>query len=223
MRILIVEDEKKIANLIAGSLRAQGIDCDLVGDGAQALKQIKNIFYNVVVLDLMLPSVDGMQILRQLRETGLEVPVLILSAKGTTPERIQGLNQGADDYLAKPFVMEELLARIQALSRRKSADRMKLQCGDLLLDISTRAVTRAGRSIDLTPREFALLEFLLRAEGRAVGRMAILQGAWNYSFDPGTNVVDVYIGRLRRKVDDEFEQKLLQTEPYLGYVMRSGK
>jgi DNA-binding response OmpR family regulator len=221
MRVLLVEDEKKIADLIVASLHAHKIDFDWISKGTGALAQIKQVFYDVIVLDLMLPGRDGLSILRDLRKNGLTVPVLILSAKGTPPERINGLNHGADDYLAKPFIMEELIARLRALARRKAGDHSKLQCGDLCVDLLARTVTRAGNSIELTPREFTLLEFLLRAEGRIVSRSAILQGAWSYNFEPGTNVVDVYIKRVRQKIDGGHEAKLLHTERNLGYALRS--
>ena len=194
---------------------------DVLHDGTQALTAIGTTPFDVVVLDVMLPGRDGLSVVRQMREKKISIPVLLLTARGEVGERVEGLNAGADDYLSKPFALEELIARVRALGRRHgNAKTTVLRVGDLTLDTVTRKVKRGGKDIDLARREYLLLEFLMRSAGRICGRMAIVEKVWDYDFDPGTNLVDVYIMRLREKIDADFEQKLLQTVRGEGYVMQ---
>lgn len=222
MRVLVVEDEKKIANLVRNGLRAEGFTVDVCDRGDDALELLTHEPFDLAVLDIMLPGRDGLSVLKQLRERRIGVPVLILSARGATSERIEGLNLGADDYLAKPFSIEELTARLRALVRRQSGENLSLyKVEDLTLNLVTRSVRRADRDIDLTPREFSLLETLMRAPGRIFTRTQLCERVWEYQFDPGTNLVDVYIQRLRRKIDDGSEVKLLQTRRGVGYCLQA--
>ena len=221
MRILVVEDEKKIASFIRKGLAESGFNPLVCGDGHTALHLATTERFDAVVLDIMLPGRDGLSVLRQLRADRHTVPVLILSARDALPERIEGLNLGADDYLPKPFSLDELIARLRALQRRTSGEGLNLlQCEDLTLNLTTRSVRRAGADIELTVREFALLEFLLRSPGRVLTRTQICEQVWDYHFDPGTNVVDVCIQRLRRKVDDGHAVKLIQTVRGVGYTLK---
>ena len=221
MRVLIVEDEKKMAAFIRKALQTEGFAVDMLHDGADALAAVAHTPFDVVVLDVMLPGRDGLSVVRQMRERGLKTPVLLLTARGEVSEKVEGLNAGADDYLPKPFALEELIARVRALGRRAGESKaITLRVGDLKLDTITREVRRGANLIDLAPREYLLLEFLMRAPGRIRGRMAIVEKVWDYDFDPGTNLVDVYIMRLREKIDAGFEVKLLQTVRGVGYVLR---
>ena len=221
MRVLVVEDEKKTASFIRKALQAEGHAVDVLHDGTQALAAIDTTPFDVLVLDVMLPGRDGLSVVRQMREKGNSTPVLLLTARGTVGERVEGLNAGADDYLSKPFALEELIARVRALGRRSGeAKSTVLRVGDLSLDTVTRKVQRGTKSIDLARREYLLLEFLMRSTGRICGRMAIVEKVWDYDFDPGTNLVDVYIMRLREKIDADFEPKLLQTVRGVGYVLQ---
>ena len=221
MRLLIVEDEKKIARFIHKALTAAGHAVDVSHDGDEGLRLALAAQYDVVVLDIMLPGLDGLSVLRKLREERNATPVLLLTARGDVPERIEGLNSGADDYMAKPFAMDELLARINALGRRGAPDRLTTsKVEDLAVNRITREVTRAGQRIELSGREFALLEFLVREPGRVVTRTQICEQVWNLRFDAGTNVVEVYMQRLRRKIDDGHEVKLLQTVRGAGYCVK---
>jgi DNA-binding response OmpR family regulator len=222
MRVLVVEDEKKAASFIRKALQAEGFAVDVLHDGATALTAIAHTPFDVVVLDIMLPGRDGLSVVRQLRERGNKAPVLLLSARGEVSEKVEGLNAGADDYLPKPFALEELVARVRALGRRTSENKaVTLTVADLTLNTVTRAVERSGKPIDLAPREYRLLEFLMRSAGRICGRMAIVEKVWDYDFDPGTNLVDVYIMRLREKIDSEFDTKLLHTVRGVGYVLKT--
>ena len=221
MRLLIVEDEKKIARFIHKALTAVGHAVDVSHDGEEALALALSTQYDVIVLDIMLPGRDGLSVVGRLREERNSTPVLLLTARGDVPERIEGLNAGADDYMAKPFAMDELIARINALGRRSTPDRLTTsKVEDLALNRITREVTRACRRIELSGREFALLEFLLREPGRVVTRTQICEQVWNLRFDAGTNVVEVYMQRLRRKIDDGHEIKLLQTVRGTGYCVK---
>ena len=223
MRILVVEDEKKIAAFIRKGLAEAGFNPLLCARGDDALQLATTERFDAIVLDVMLPGRDGLSVLRQLRERRHTVPVLLLTARSSVSERIEGLNAGADDYLGKPFSMDELIARLRALGRRQSGDGLNLlQCEDLTLNLITREVVRAGRKIELTTREFALLEYLLRSPGRVLTRTQLCEHVWDYHFDPGTNVVDVCIQRLRRKVDDSFAVKLVQTVRGVGYTLKAG-
>lgn len=222
MRVLVVEDEKKTASFIRKALQAEGFAVDVLHNGSDALTAVEHTPFDVVVLDIMLPGRDGLSVVRQLRERGDKTPVLLLSARGEVTEKVEGLNAGADDYLPKPFALEELIARVRALSRRFSENKaLTLRVSDLSLNTVTREVRRGETAIDLAPREYLLLEFLMRSHGRICGRMAIVEKVWDYDFDPGTNLVDVYIMRLREKIDAGFETKLLHTVRGVGYVLRS--
>lgn len=221
MRVLVVEDEKKTASFIRKALQAEGFAVDVCHNGDDALAAAINTPFDGVVLDIMLPGRDGLSVLRQLRERKNATPVLLLSARGEVNERVEGLDAGADDYLPKPFALVELVARVRALGRRGGeAKSTVLRLADLTLDTVTRRAQRHGVTFELTAREYRLLEFLMRSAGRICGRMAILEKVWDYSFDPGTNLVDVYIKRLREKIDAGFEPKLLHTVRGVGYVMK---
>jgi DNA-binding response OmpR family regulator len=222
MRVLVVEDEKKTASFIRKSLQAAGFAVDMLHRGDEVLAAVTHTPFDVVVLDIMLPGRDGLSIVRQLRERGARTPVLLLTARGEISERVEGLNAGADDYLSKPFALEELVARVRALGRRGGESKaLTLRVADLSLNTVTREVKRGGKVIDLAPREYLLLEFLMRSTGRICDRMAIVEKVWDYDFDPGTNLVDVYIMRLREKIDSGFDLKLLHTVRGVGYVMKA--
>jgi DNA-binding response OmpR family regulator len=221
MRVLVVEDEKKTASFIRKALQAEGFAVDVFHTGDEGLTAARTAPYDAMVLDIMLPGRDGLSLLRQLRERQNQTPVLLLSARGEVNERVEGLNAGADDYLPKPFVIAELVARVRALGRRGGESKPSvLRLGDLTLDTVTRLAQRGGKAIELTTREYRLLEFLMRSTGRICGRMAILEKVWDYNFDPGSNLVDVNVMRLREKIDGEFEPKLLHTVRGIGYVMK---
>ncbi len=223
MRVLLAEDEKKIASFIRKALREAGYAVDEVHRGDDALEAARTASYDAMILDIMMPGRDGLSVLRQLRQARNSTPVLLLTARGEVSERVEGLNLGADDYLGKPFAMDELLARVGALTRRAGGERFTLlSIADLSLNLITREVARAGRKIDLTVREFALLDYLMRSPGRVLTRTQICEHVWDYHFDTGTNVVDVYIQRLRRKIDDAHELKLLHTVRGVGYLLREG-
>ena len=221
MRVLLAEDEKKVAEFIRRALREAGFVVDMVHRGDEALEKARNTPYDAIVLDVMMPGRDGLSVLRILREERVQTPVLFVSARGEPVERVEGLDAGADDYLAKPFDMGELVARVRALTRRSAERQTVLSVADLALNLLTRQVQRAGRAINLQAREFELLELLMRTPGRVLSRTQIIERVWEYHFDIGTNVVDVYIQRLRRKIDDDFEPKLLHTVRGVGYVLKS--
>jgi DNA-binding response OmpR family regulator len=218
MRILVVEDEKKIAQLVRKGLRENGFIVDVLGNGDEAMEAILSTPFDAVVLDIMIPGRDGLSIMRQAREKGCRVPILLLTARGSVNERIEGLNLGADDYMSKPFSVDELAARLRALVRRGTGESLNLyRVDDLILDTAKRTVRRRDRKIELTTREFALLEYMMRSPGRVFTRTHICEHVWDYQFDPGTNLVDVYIQRLRRKIDDAEPSKLIQTVRGTGY------
>ena len=221
MKVLIVEDEKKIASLVRKDLEARGFVVDVSHHGDEGYLFATTRPYDVIVLDIMLPGRDGLSILRNLRERGMGVPVLLLTARSELNERLEGLHLGADDYLTKPFYVEELGARIQALARRASGSGTSLlEVGDLSLNLLTREVVRGGRRIDLTNREFVLLERFMRSPGRVFTRAQILEQAWNSDFDPGSNLVDVYVQRLRKKVDGDSPERRIETVRGVGYRIR---
>ena len=221
MRVLVVEDEKKTASFIRKALQAEGFAVDVCHNGDDGWAAARTTPFDAIVLDIMLPGRDGLSLLRQLRERQNATPVLLLSARGEVNERVEGLNAGADDYLPKPFVIAELIARVRALGRRGSETKSPvLRVADLTLDTVTREARRGGATIELTAREYRLLEFLMRSAGRICGRMAILEKVWDYDFDPGSNLVDVNVMRLREKIDAEFEPQLLHTVRGIGYVMK---
>ncbi len=220
MRLLVVEDDPKIASFLVQGLKQAGFAVDHCRDGEEGLVKARTISYDAAVLDVMLPKLDGLSLLETLRRERLNLPVLILSAKASVDDRIRGLHAGGDDYLTKPFAFSELLARIQALLRRSShvPEPTRLTVGDLVLDLLSREATRAGQRIELQPREFALLEYLMRNPGRVVTKTMILERVWDYSFDPQTNVVDVLVHRLRGKVDKG--KQMIHTLRGVGYVLR---
>ena len=221
MRVLVVEDEKKTASFIRKALQAEGFAVDVCHRGDDALSVASSANFDGIVLDIMLPERDGLSVLRQLREQQNRTPVLLLSARGAVNERVEGLNAGADDYLPKPFVIAELVARVRALGRRGGESKPTvLRVANLTLDTISHRAERNGKHFDLTAREFRLLEFLMRSAGRICGRMSIIEKVWDYDFDPGTNLVDVYVKRLREKIDEEFEPKLLHTVRGVGYVLK---
>ncbi len=221
MRVLVVEDERKTASFIRKALQAEGFAVDVCYNADEALAAVGSTPFDGMVLDIMLPGRDGLSLLRQMREHKNSTPVLLLSARGQVNERVEGLNAGADDYLPKPFVLAELVARIRALGRRGGeAKSTVLRVADLNLDTVSRRAHRGTRTIELTTREFRLLEFLMRSAGRVCGRMSIIEKVWDYDFDPGTNLVDVYVKRLREKIDAESDLKLLHTVRGVGYLMK---
>lgn len=223
MRILVVEDDKKIASFVARGLKEAGFAVDQAENGEDGLRLALAHPYDTAVMDLMLPKLDGLSLIEELRKKKVLTPVLILSARRSVDDRVKGLQAGGDDYLTKPFSFVELLARVQALIRRASRETepTRLVTGDLAIDLLAREVTRAGSRIDLQPREFALLEYLMRNAGRVVSKTMILEHVWGYDFDPLTNVVDVLVSRLRNKVDRQFEKKLIQTHRGVGYALKT--
>lgn len=221
MHILVVEDEKKTAAFIRKALLAEGFAVDVVHNGDEVAHLVSTTSFDAIVMDIMLPKRDGISALRQLRSRKNTTPVLLLSARGEVDERVEGLNAGADDYLPKPFVLAELIARVRALGRRSTAHMpVELQLANLHLNTSTRTARRDSAGIELTSREYLLLEYLMRSAGRICSRMAILEQVWGYTFDPGTNIVDVYIRRVREKIDAGFTPRLLHSVRGVGYVMK---
>jgi DNA-binding response OmpR family regulator len=223
MRILVVEDERKVASFIRQGLEEEGHAVELAGDGAEALDLVLGgPAYDLIVLDLMLPKRDGFGVLRALRERGVATPVLVLTARDSVGDKVTGFDLGADDYLTKPFAFEELLARVRALLRRGGDHRpAPLRLADLALDPATRTVTRGARRVELTAREYALLEYFLRNAGRVLTRPMIAEHVWGLDFDSESNVIDVYVGYLRRKIDGEGEPRLLHTLRGAGYVLKA--
>lgn len=218
MRVLVVEDESSIARFICQGLREAGYAVDVASDGQEGLNYALAVPYDVLILDILLPKMDGLRLLRELRERGVRTPILLLTARDTVEDRVQGLDSGADDYLVKPFAFPELLARVRALLRRPplQSDPI-LRVGDLEMDTARREVRRAGRRIDLSPREFALLEYLMRHPNRVLTRTQIAEHIWDFDFFTESNVVDVYIGYLRRKIDRGFDRPLIHTVRGVGY------
>lgn len=221
VRILVVEDDKRTAAFIAKALRAEGFAVDTLYDGNEALLATETTPFDAVVLDIMLVGRDGLSVLKQMRLRKNHTPVLLLSARGEVNEKVEGLNAGAEDYLPKPFALEELIARVRALVRRGGESKSpKLRISDLTLDTVARVAERRGRKIELTTREFRLLEFLMRSGGRVCSRMMILEKVWDYQFDPGSNLVDVYVSKLREKIDLPTEPRLLHSVRGEGYVLK---
>ncbi len=221
MRFLVVEDERRIADFLTRGLQGAGYAVDAAGDGATAIQLAGATDYDLIILDLMLPDMDGLKVLERIRSRKAGPPVLILSARGAVDDRVKGLEQGADDYLTKPFAFVELLARVRALLRRGQPAPEKLQVGDLQLDVMRRKVTRDSESIDLAPKEFGILEYMMRNKGRPLSRTMIVEHVWNLDYDGLTNIVDVYIRHLRSKIDDRFPTKLIQTVRGIGYMIES--
>jgi two-component system OmpR family response regulator len=221
MRVLVVEDDPKISSFVVNGLKQAGFAVDPCAEGEEALLRAETVDYDAAVVDVMLPRLDGLTLVHRLRAEGNRTPVLFLSARASVDDRVKGLQAGGDDYLTKPFAFSELLARVQALIRRSSraAEASKLTVGDLSLDLLSRVVTRAGETVELQPREFALLEYLMRHPDRPVTKTMILEHVWDYSFDPQTNVVDVLVHRLRAKIDPE--KRRLHTIRGVGYVLKT--
>jgi len=221
MRVLLVEDDRKVASFIRKGLTEEGYAVDVAHEGETGLAMGMDRLHDVIVLDVMLPLKPGFQVLRELRQAKVTTPVLLLTARDAVEDKVQGLDAGADDYLTKPFAFAELLARVRALLRRgKGVQAAVLQAADLVLDPAARTVKRGGEAIPLTNREFALLEYLLRNPGRVLTRTMISEHVWDYSFDAGTNVIDVYVNYLRKKIDAGREVKLIHTVRGAGYVLR---
>jgi len=222
MKILIVEDERKTGDYLKQGLSEAGFVADLARDGVEGRHAALNDDYDLVVLDVMLPGLDGWQVLREIRKAGKQVPVLFLTARDQVEDRVKGLEEGADDYLVKPFAFSELLARVRTLLRRgKPRESSSLRIADLELDLMRRRVTRAGNRIDLTAKEFALLELLLRRQGEVLPRSLIASQVWDMNFDSDTNVIEVAVRRLRAKIDDDFDTKLIRTVRGMGYVLEA--
>ena len=225
MRVLVIEDDREVAGYVAKVLTEAGHLATIAEDGTDGLVMATSEEFDVLVVDRMLPRLDGLALIQALRASDCRVPVLILSALGEVTDRVKGLRAGGDDYLAKPFAAAELLARIEALARRSSgrtASETALRVGDLEIDLLTRSASRGGRKIELQPREFRLLEFLARNAGTVMTRAMLLEGVWDYNFDPQTNVIDVHISRLRRKIDRGSDRPLIHTVRGAGYVIRDG-
>jgi two-component system copper resistance phosphate regulon response regulator CusR len=221
VKILVVEDDRTVGQYLRRGLEEAQYHADLVADGLEALRLASGEQYDVVVLDLRLPGMSGLEVLRTLRDRGIPTPILILTAQDAVGQKVEALRAGADDYVTKPFSFEEVLARVEALSRRpKQLSSTRLVIGDLELDRNTHEVRRGGKSIELTPKEYAVLEYLMRHSPRVMSRTLITEYAWDYHFDPGTNIVDVVINRLRKKLDSGQSRKLLHTVRGVGYVVR---
>jgi heavy metal response regulator len=221
MRLLVVEDEKKVARFIKKGLEEEGYAADLAFDGEEGLAMALDRVHDLIILDIALPKMDGLQVLKKLRERNVPTPVLLLTVRAAIEDKVLGLDSGADDYLTKPFAFQELLARIRALLRRKpEAEPPLLKVEDLILDPARHLVTRGEERIDLTSKEFALLEYLMRNAGRVLSRAMISEHVWDYDFDTESNVIDVYVNYLRRKIDTGREKKLIQTVRGSGYVLK---
>jgi len=222
-RILVVEDDPETSGQLVDSLTTNGYQVDVAANGNDGLTRGRTSEYAVITIDRMLPDIDGITVMRHLREEGIATPILIISALGEIDDRVRGLRAGGDDYLVKPFAFAELLARVEALARRSTTvvKETVLRVGDLEMDLVSRTVSRAGREIKLLPREFQLLEYLVRHEGRVVPRAMLLQHVWDLHFDPTTNIIDVYVGRVRRKVDGQQAYPLIHTVRSVGYCVRA--
>jgi two-component system OmpR family response regulator len=222
MRILVVEDDKKIASLLVRGMEQAGFAVDHAEEGEDALHLALSESYDAAIIDVMLPKLDGLTIIERMRQRKILTPVIVLSAKRSVDDRVRGLQTGGDDYLVKPFSFSELLARVHALIRRANheTEPTRLLMGELSLDLLSREVARAGKKIDLQPREFSLLEYLMRNRGRVFSKTMIIEHVWGYNFDPQTNVVDVLVSRLRNKVDRDFENKLIHTHRGVGYAIK---
>lgn len=222
MKILLVEDEKKVANLIKKGFEEEGLSVDVAEDGNKALDFISSTDYDLIILDIMLPGKDGYEVLKEIKKRGIAKPIMMLTAKDTTQDKVMGLDAGADDYMTKPFAFEELLARVRALLRRGHAieKALPIQIHDLVIDPVTRKVTRAGKEIELTSKEYGLLEYIARNKNRILTRTMIAENVWEYQFDSLTNIIDVYINYLRRKIDKDSSKKLIHTVRGVGYMLK---
>ena len=221
MHILVVEDERKVASFIKRGLEAANYLVDVEHDGPTGLNRLLEHDYDLIILDVMLPKLDGLSLMKEIRQRQINVPVLLLTARITVADKVAGLDLGADDYLTKPFVFEELLARVRALLRRGASAPPVLAAADLRLDPATREVTRGGKRIDLTPKEYALLEFLLRRHDQVLSRAIIAQHVWGINYDTFTNVIDVYVNYLRNKIDNDYQIKLIHSVRGVGYVLKA--
>ena len=222
MRILVVEDEKKVASFIRKGLEEEGYAVDVAADGEEGLALALTRVHDLIILDIRLPKMDGLRVLQALRHDRVTAPVLLLTVRATIEDKVLGLDAGADDYLTKPFAFQELVARVRALLRRRTeGEPTVLRLGDLMLDPARRTVTRGDEKIDLTPREFALLDYFMRNPGRVLTRTMIAEHVWDYSFDTSTNVIDVYVNYLRKKIDAGRDLKLLHTIRGVGYVLKA--
>jgi two-component system copper resistance phosphate regulon response regulator CusR len=219
MRFLVVEDEKRISDFLSRGLESAGYAVDVANDGATAIDHVHSTDYDLVILDMMLPDMDGLQVLEKIRNRKTSPPVLILSARGAVDDRVKGLELGADDYLVKPFAFVELLARVRVLLRRGQPTPERLQVGDLVLDCIRRKVVRSGENVELAPKEFSILEYMMRNRGRPLSRTMIVEHVWDMDYDGLTNIVDVYIRHLRSKIDDKWPQKLIHTVRGIGYML----
>jgi len=222
MRILVIEDEQKVARFLKKGLEAEGYEVDTAADGKTGEKCARTEIYDIILLDVLLPKKNGFEILRDLRKDEIRTPILMLTARSATEDIVGGLDQGADDYLTKPFTFNVLLARIRSLMRRGTV-RTKLKYADLVLDTVAHKISRSGIAIELTVREYALIEYFLRHRGKLISRLELSRDIWGYNFDPGTNVVDVYVNHLRKKIDTDFPVKLIQTERGKGYYLSDKK
>jgi len=222
MRLLVVEDEKKVASFIKQGLEEEGYAVDLALDGEKGLEMALDGVHDLIILDISLPKMDGLQVLKKLRQQKVNTPVLLLTVRATIEDKVLGLDAGADDYLTKPFAFQELVARVRALMRRRAeADPALLQVADLILDPARRVVSRGGEKIELTAKEFALLEYFMRNPGRVLTRTLMIEHVWSYDFDTMTNIVDVYVNYLRKKIDSGREPKLIHTVRGVGYVLKT--
>lgn len=222
MRLLVVEDEKKVASFVKKGLEEEGYAVDVAPDGEEGLAMALDRVHDLVILDIQLPRIDGLDVLQELRKKKVNTPVLLLTVRATIEDKVFGLDAGADDYLAKPFAFQELLARVRALLRRRTeAEPSVLQVADLMLDPARRLVSRGGAKIDLTPKEYALLTYFMRSPGRVLTRTMISEHVWDYNFDTMTNVIDVYVNYLRKKIDAGREPKLIRTVRGVGYVLKA--
>ncbi|PYS04253.1 MAG: DNA-binding response regulator [Acidobacteria bacterium] len=221
MRILVVEDERRVASFVSRALRENSYTVDLAESGEKAIEMATATPYDSILLDIRLPGLSGIQVCRELRDAKIDTPILMLTARGLVEQRVEGLDAGADDYLTKPFAVAELLARVRALTRRRAGSGRMLRYADLELDRHDRRLTRAGRTIALTAKEFALLEFLLSRAPEVVARTEIIEHVWDTHFDPGTNLVEVYVNRLRQKIPGDGNSKLIQTVHGVGYRLRA--
>lgn len=221
MKVLVIEDDRTVGQFVQRGLEEHGIQVELVGDGVEGLERASHGPYDVIVLDLRLPQMPGTEVLRVLRDRGNNAPVLVLTAQDAVESKVQALREGADDYVTKPFAFEELLARVEALGRRpRTMAPPILEIGDLSIDTGAREVRRGEKPIDLTPKEYAVLEYLARNQGRVMSRTLITEYAWGYHFDPGTNIVDVVINRLRKKLDQNHQHRMIHTVRGVGYVLK---
>jgi two-component system copper resistance phosphate regulon response regulator CusR len=219
MRILLVEDEAKVARFIQEGLKTEGYQVEIAADGTSGERKARTGDFDLILLDILLPKKNGFEVLQSLRREGIRTPVLMLTARSATEDIVQGLDHGADDYLTKPFAFNELLARVRSLLRRDRRSQTVLKVGDLQLNTLTRKATRTGRSVELTAREYALLEFLMRNPQKLLTRQQLAKEIWGFDFDPGTNIIDVYINHLRKKIDQSIEKRLLHTVRGKGYYI----